>query len=1025
VKKFGTDYAIGSITNAVINTPRSDGGGVNQWRYTFYGWNGAAWVSMAYVDDANGVSSFTDVSDFAAEKIKITVSVLAGAITITDADTISLTTDIDSPLSVILPGEGNSYTFTSGTLDLYLSATGGTYYDSDYKHGGKRHTPDGSVKYPYFHPADVLALGGFGANDGIVVTDNEHYQCDTLLITDNGVVLQSALGYTPTFNYVVGVSGYRDKLENTNNDDTAYVGVDGSDSTGDGTYLNPYATHQYALDNAGARTNINTIDSGIYNEALTVNSSVTLEPIYGETPTITESSTQVILFDAINFKISGYTIDGLGAAFYGIKDTGALASYSGTIKNCSIIRCSQFIQIQATNYSGSIENNRISQGIDLGSNFNGVSLSNSVSSGSVSNNIITGMTGDNSTALNCFSTSQSTKFKNNLIFDCSANGAIIGGGPTSFTSEVKNNTVYNCGTVGFRLLTTSPGVTYTWANNVIWGNTEYDIQKSGQDSTITYSNFETNDSVTVGTGCTNDTPELCKETRPYKLGVSALSPGYRSGLSSEDMGVNTSIIEYSANDIKLNGIIFDGLGDATKAFSSIAGAVPTGAKKTNITILGLIGIAIDNNAEGVSELCELLDTYIYDVGQGAVYRGDGNTINRNVISRAYKVGLYIEGIANTIRNCTIDNNEYGIYLTSLAFSTMRNIIFSQSSVYAIYSAPPSYTYNCCINGQYNEDVIVDDSNITDTPLFLSTIDGREDYRLKAIENGFKIESPCKGAGDDGKDMGAYDIDYSTLSETWDKFTCIYNPRQCKFGYKRKGGIAFEDANGVSSSWSKSHRLALSMDWSGIAGNEQRLALQHISELEPSRELGLTEDQTVIRISLLPEQKLQNGTGTVSGDIITDNGNTFRVNQWKGFHLTIVSTENTGAVIDASAKTLTDSGASWTVDQWAGYYVPINGYYYLIVSNTATALTLSDLDDTLINKASFSYEIVKSYKIKTNDKASYTLVDYDSELTDGSYRYYIDFVEMRILPSDFEYNQNQYDITKELTKVGYSLSFEEA
>jgi hypothetical protein len=57
VRKFGKAYAIGDITNAVISTPRSDGGGANKWWFEFYNQNDTL---LATVKDELGASTFVD-----------------------------------------------------------------------------------------------------------------------------------------------------------------------------------------------------------------------------------------------------------------------------------------------------------------------------------------------------------------------------------------------------------------------------------------------------------------------------------------------------------------------------------------------------------------------------------------------------------------------------------------------------------------------------------------------------------------------------------------------------------------------------------------------------------------------------------------------------------------------------------------------------------------------------------------------------------------------------------------------------
>ena len=235
VKMFGSDYAIGDITNAVIGTPRSDGGGVNQWKYEFYNENGTL---LGYVTDANGASVFTDGTAEASTKILIKIIWISGTVSITNGDTISLTTDVDAPLSVILSGES----FTSGLLLLALSKTGSTYYmenetDFNYKYGGNRHTPDGTIKYPYFDILSAVAVLG-GAFYIVEVVDSEGYLLDDEIDANEFImILQSSLGKTPRIIRTAGQTEYFNPESilgiTPNNSNTIYFNENGLD-TNDG-----------------------------------------------------------------------------------------------------------------------------------------------------------------------------------------------------------------------------------------------------------------------------------------------------------------------------------------------------------------------------------------------------------------------------------------------------------------------------------------------------------------------------------------------------------------------------------------------------------------------------------------------------------------------------------------------------------------------------------------------------------------------------------------------------------------------
>ncbi len=152
VRKFGLPLVITDITDIVINTPRSDGGGANDFWYNFYDLDTDTFMGGA--NDSFTGSTFVDGSSVpSGSGIYIDIVVDSGTATPQDGDTITLTTNL-GPLIVHLSGE--STTINISKL-WYLSATGSTYYDSDYKYGGHRHDPDSTSQLPYFDITTAIA----------------------------------------------------------------------------------------------------------------------------------------------------------------------------------------------------------------------------------------------------------------------------------------------------------------------------------------------------------------------------------------------------------------------------------------------------------------------------------------------------------------------------------------------------------------------------------------------------------------------------------------------------------------------------------------------------------------------------------------------------------------------------------------------------------------------------------------------------------------------------------------------------
>ena len=83
-----------------------------------------------------------------------------------------------------------------------------------------------------------------------------------------------------------------------------------------------------------------------------------------------------------------------------------------------------------------------------------------------------------------------------------------------------------------------------------------------------------------------------------------------------------------------------------------------------------------------------------------------------------------------------------------------------------------------------------------------------------------------------------------------------------------------------------------------------------------------------------------------------------------------------------------------------------------------------LNNTLVDASNVDWKIVKFFKVESNTTTVLTLVDDNSELIDGDYDYYFDFILCRVKPQNFNYNQYLFDYAKDTTKTGYLITFEE-
>jgi len=1027
VKKWGTDYSVSAISNAVIEHPRSAAG--NAWTFDFQGWNGSAWVSMGTVADTGGASgAFAAGASFAATKVKIVVTPDAGdTISITDGDHITLTTSADAGgLSVMLSGESMTTAFT-----LYLSASGSTYYDTALKYGGKRHTPTGTAKYPYFHPVTAYAALG-GAFTIVTILDSAHYQIDEWSVATASTTVQAALGQTPTLCSPIGASVYRDVIHDGNNSDTAYVASTGSDVTGNGKWWTPYATHSAAFAAIGARAYINTQDSETFDEILTIDSNCVFEPIYGIIPTINgyDDGVAIIINVAIAasnaFSVYGYNftrniLSGNNTAIYIFNDLGY--TYTGYIKNCSFSDI--YIGINISGASGTqnfiIENNYFTNC----SLYAAYLADYQVSTGTIRKNITIG----NGFELLAPSANGST-------LSASKNIGSIGWVVGSF--EVCNFTIENNTSINAVRALEQTGNSGTFSgtvrNNVGYGNT-IDLLKTGTSSapSIINSCYLVNSGFTIGAGNITTDPEPCEETYPYKYGISTLRRAldstnhpYHTGTSSNSMGVITHGILLGANSITFNGIIFDGLDSYAHAIYELA--TRTGTTLKWCTFQNYIGIAVDLYATAATSA--VISNCLFKAnGQALAMPYGSNNVSYCVFNSNNKIGIWLDYTQNYFDHCFFYGSDYNFYLDINGGMTFKNSIVYGSGLYALYSdISVSPTYSCIIDATYN--VTLDSTNIIDNPLFVDP--ENNDFRLKVTELGYIVESPCKQAADDGYDMGAYLYEYSISADSWKKYVLEFNPFTNNETMLFKGATEFEDGNGNYSSWAKSTRMRFPMVWSDNAAmsETQRKTLKYIKQKNLRRENTYTDEGCIVRYHPAKSNYYGSGTGTILVDAtnkkgtLTDTSATYFPQDKKGFFCTVIFHEQSAAVVDATAKTITKAAAGWTENAWTGYYFYQNNMYFYIVSNTTTVLTVSDANNYLTTSASFDMDIVKYFKITESTETVLTLADYDLELVAGSYKYYIDFVKCRVVMESWEAKQVLYDFATEATKTGFTLTLEE-
>lgn len=1016
VKKFGSDYAITDITNAVISNPRSDGGGVNQWRFNFYGWDGTTWTLMARVTDANGASAFTDVAAFSASKVRIELELLAGTISITDGDDIALTTDVDAPLTVYLSGEDNDM----DGYYWYLSSSGSTYYDEDYKYGGYRHTEDGTLKYPYFKIQD-----GIDNTDSyhyiVTVLDSESYDEDIDLTLAN-LILQTALGQTATITRGIGARITREVIHDGNNSDTKYVGKSGNDAN-PGTYQEPYLTIQFAENNMGGLSYLNIMDSNTYSEQVDIDSAITIEPIYGHIPVINTLSSVNYLFiiSVAGCNIYGLYFDGNGLSLACVSNndnntyTGTIADNTATNPTSTCLNLSDVFQ-------GNILRNLCSVGNGIYvTDDAGAAVAGTIDSNICFNTLGTGIWVSGGTVANA-----TTTISNNLCYNCDTYGIWINLAGNDYTGTCENNTMTQNGT-GLYAGSTA-GV---FRNLISYNNTTYDLSEESGTVTVTETNYGTNDNCTIGVGCITTDPEFCKITLSYRFGISANSGAYRTDTNSDDMGTHFRIIEINNDNIEINGFNIDGQNFYNNAIFIVDSADHTDANIKWCSVYDFQGIAIDlydddTDTDAVIENCK-----IYNNGNGIKLAYGGNTIEECLIYNNIIFGIWLDYTGQIMNHNVFYNNQYGIYIESNASVLIKNSIFFKNSLYAIYSELSiTVTYCCITDAIYNVDN-TDSSNFTDNPLFVNINSGEEDFNIKTIEAGYSFDSPCKDSADDGYDVGAYLITRIVDEDDWKKYEFEFNPH-VEWTNIIEGYSQFVDALAGKDNFGKDSKRMFVFDFGKdqqVSSETIRQKMEYFATLIKTRANGLTEEQTKFRIHFQPTSYLvakASAVITTADNNIFDSGKSWIENQWKGFHAGVLYTSGVGSgTIDPVGKTLTIApDPSWTNDEWIGYYFYYNGYYYYILDNDSDSLTLSDPNETLTVQAGIDWTIEKYFKIISNSENTLCVSDDDDELVAGTYTYYIDFIECKVFTSSFQYMQPRFLYTREHSKTGYKLIFQE-
>jgi hypothetical protein len=1022
VRKFGKTLSVTGCTNA-SNMPAGMTVSIEALDGTFLG-------------SKTGSGSFTPGSTTTAQGVL--VDIIAGASPGVIPSTITLTLTGYGALVANFPTETVS---ALDSIRFYISETGSTYYDSEMKYGGARHTPTGTSSLPYKDISSaVSALGG--AFTIVAVLDSATYD-EEVDLNVASMTLQSVLGETPTITKGTGARETREVEHDGNNTDTIYVSLSGSDS-GSGTYQDPYLTIQYAENNMGGRTYINIMDSETYDETINVDIAISIEPIYGKTPTIintlsASSGSYCIKLSHANANVYGFEINGKNKHYCIFSE---IVNYTGDIKNNSCYNgrlYNIFYGSASPFFNGNIESN-----ISYNTTSAGIYFTVSAQcSGTITKNIIynTGigidlwMVGGGGTNI------ADTAINNNLIYNnnvTNASGIRI---RTSFTyaGVCENNTLWN-NYYGIQVQITT--FTGSFRDIIVYNSTLSDLYRPvGGIVTITESNYGTNDGWTIGSGNITTDPEFCQTAiTPYQFGISSNSGAYRADTSSDDMGMHLRILEYNESDVTVNGFYIHGQNQYNNGVYILDSADHTGCSLKWCNVYNFQGIGVDIYDDSTNTEFFILNSKIYNNGNGIKLNYGGNTIQESIIYKNTVFGIHANQADQTFNHVISFQNDYGFYFKSNSIGVIfTNNISNSNSLYGVYSESSTIvSYSNITDGVNSFIDISDTSNINVNPLFININDGLEDFNIKTKEtnildsNGniidqYDTNSLCKDASDGVlyNDIGAYGVNRGINDQAWKKYVFENNPTNLDDQNKPKGTIENNDALGSSSSWAEAHKNIFPLLWAEnqYSTETQRKKVKYFNSLRPSRELGKNKNNTRIRFKRLPVTFIQTGTSaTLSGTTLTDTAKTLVEDEVKGYYVGLKFATRTNFSINVSAKTATSTGAGWTVNQWVGYFFKYNGYTYYIKSNTATILTLSDPYNTLVTASGETLSIEKYFEIKTNNTdTDFTLLDPNSELIDGTYDYYIDFAMTRAKVQDFNSTQPLYNPNG--VKTGYSLTLE--
>jgi hypothetical protein len=895
------------------------------------------------------------------------------------------------------------------------------YYDRPLTMSQNAPTPTGAATAPYLTLADGIANVAVGGD--IVINASQYFLENDLAFTTN---LYANNLKKPVILYRQGVSKYL--IPDITLDDTTSVffNNNGSDS-GTGTYADPFKTLEYAVTNRGGLhvtmggEGVESVsDSFVYvlSNAIIID-NYQLQPQAGYILNIGVNTTTGITVQSATSKIKNVNFTDLGTAEYINIDSPDL--HTTTISNCTF---------------GEITNNG-----------SAVIVDSTFKSGDVIINDCVFLGGENaiivfaSNLLGGFSTVNRCYFENYTNAINLATGVTYGG-------PILNNVFSYC---TYGLLTTGTGTltyplehcVYSYCDYGTYGASAFvptslncvffDCVEAAMDGygVGNYCNFTNNSEDDAGsTSITNEVVGFAEFTKPFdptRYGFSSDSVCFQSGDDGTDLGIYYTHVTTSKT---MNGIFIDC--DNKITYPLLA----TGTAQTidNCTFTG--GTSSGYLVTGTTVIN---DCKSYNNGVGGQASAVTTSFNNSLFYENYYSGVTIPNGSTDllIDNCVMNLNQYGFYYDGGDCQIIDSIISGNDQGIVTDSLFFSNITYSCINDTVDDYTNISDvSNRTNDPLFIdsATVGDDKNLNIKTIDAGYFLDSPCYKTDSTGADMGGYTFSARGLqSVTWKKYTFEFNPAFMNINNIVKGLNSTDDGRGNLVNWGKAHKRIFPMTWNNDSASSitQYKMVRYFSTLIETRENGLLSNEVELLLWEKPSAKMWTGTTDgvnldATAKTFTDSGASLIYDELKGYDLNYkVVNETSGSNWSASGKTITDSGASWVVNQWAGWLVEYNGFFYLIASNTATVLTVTDPDSTLTDRTNVAYSISKYFKILSNTDTVITVDDVNNELENDQTgkNASIDFITVYVQNSNFSPSQLGYS-NNERSITGYGLTFEE-